>query len=249
MLTAGANPGCLDSPVTFTAVFDTFGTGPTYEWYINGIMTNSMMDTITRHFNHNDILTFKVRETDGGCYSNDSIAVPGVIMVRDSTPSTPRVSLIGNMLVVNGGVGTYRWYHDSLNSYINATLIPGATGPTYHPTTLGYYFVVKDSSNCPSMPSNIIYISLLKVNNITKSSVEIYPNPTSGIVSLDWAGQKVNMKMDVYNAIGTGLIHHDIENTSHFDADLSILTNGNYFIVLRDENGDHTTYSIQVNRN
>ena len=247
IITQGTNPGCLDSPVTFKAIFDTFGTAPSYEWYVNGVPTALMSDTIIRFFNMLDIVSFTVRETDGGCYSHDTFDVPGVVMIRDSTPVTPLVSLIGNLLIVNN-TGTYRWYFNTINSLTGASLVPGATGPNYHPSTLGYYFCVKDSSYCPSMPSNIIYISLLKVNELSMQAANIYPNPTTGILSIDWGGQKVNCKLDVYNAAGQGLLHEEINNKSHQDTDLSYLPDGNYYIVLRDESGHYDTHKILMYR-
>ncbi|MBC7555051.1 MAG: T9SS type A sorting domain-containing protein [Taibaiella sp.] len=247
-LTAGSDPGCLDSPVTFTAIYDTFGFAPSFEWYVNGLPTAVLSDTITRIFQNNDIVSFTIRATDGGCYTNDTFEVLPRILIRDSTPNTPLVSLIATNLVTYSGVGTYRWYFNTVNSYAGSVIIPGATGPTFHPNTLGYYYVIKDSSNCPSLPSNIIYISLLKVNDLAMNDFKMYPNPTTGILSLDWEGKNVTMKLDIYNAAGQGLRHEEIINKSRFDADLSSLPDGIYYIHLRDEKGNHTTQKVTLSR-
>jgi len=245
LLLRGANPGCLDSTVTLTAHYLNFGIAPDFMWYIDDslISTDSTLSTV---FLNNDSVTLKVKETDDGCYTNDSIITAPFVMIRDSTPETPWLSLIGDMLVVNNG-GGYTWYYTSTNTY-TGTIIPGAINETYHPGTLGYYYVVKDSANCPSLPSNIIYISLLGVPDINLSSLKIYPNPTTGILNMDWAGTKVNMKVDVYNIIGQGLLHDEINGQSHYETNLSYLPEGNYFVVLHDEYGSKATYKIYLSK-
>ena len=110
VLTGGSNPGCLDSPVTFTGHYLNFGTSPTYDWYVNGVLVSHNTTTYTSLYADNDLVQFKVNATDGGCYVNDTLTAPSVLMIRDSTPPTPWLSLISDQLVVNNG-GTYIWYY------------------------------------------------------------------------------------------------------------------------------------------
>ena len=246
VMTYGANPGCLDSPVTFTGHFLNFGTFPNYDWYVNGILIQHNDSVFTDLYLNGDVVSYKVTETDNGCYTNDSVTAPTTLMVRDSTPVTPLLSLIGDLLVVNGG-GRYQWHSNTVLSYTGSVILSN-TLPTFNPGVLGYYYVVKDTLNCPSLPSNIIYISLLDVKNVSMPEVKLYPNPTSGMVNLDWGGQVVNMKMDVYDIVGHGLLHQDIVNESHHQADLSYLPEGNYLMVLRSEDGSKATYKIFLNK-
>ncbi len=250
-LSHGSNPGCLDSPCTFTAVYDTFGTAPFHEWFINGVPTAIGSDTITRLFNNTDIVSFRVRQTDNGCYSHDSVTVPGEIMVRDSTPVAPRLSLIGDMLVVNDS-SVCVWYFSDTDQYRTRSgrdsIIPGTTDFSYHPRYLGYYYVVKYNGNCPSLPSNIIYISLLGVNELNKANIKIYPNPTNGMVQLDWGNLKSKIYVDVYNSVGQAMLHEEVNNQSHHEANLSNLPEGNYYIVLRDDQGNYSTNKITLLR-
>lgn len=247
-LIAGSNPGCLDSTVTFKGFFANFGATPGYEWYINGIKVatdTSVFDTV---YHDGDILTFKVFAKTRGCYTHDTITSPPILMVRDSTPPYPWVSLIGNLLVANAG-GYYDWYY-SPNIGGPYTIVPGQHNQTYHPTgpNLGYYYCVKDTQNCFSPPSNIIYISLLKVNNVFGSSVKLYPNPTTGMLNIDFGNQAKSMKMDVYSMGGQGLLHEEITNQFRHETDLSYLPEGIYFIVLRDDEGAMDTYKIQIQK-
>ena len=239
-LTHGANPGCLDSNVRFIATFVNFGTNPTYIWYVDGRPVDSNKLFIDSIFANGDIVTFEVRTTDSGCYMHDTIRFPNILMIRDSTPQAPWISLIGDLLVA-ATAGNYSWYGPPTGS-----LIPGAISQSYHPSVLGWYYAIKDTGNCRSDTSNKIFISLLGVNNINTSQVKIYPNPTTGILNLDWGTRNVNMKLDVYTIQGQGLIHEEINNQSHHETDMSYLPEGNYFVVLRDEDGSKRTFKIQL---
>src|SRR6201999_927644 len=122
----------------------------------------------------------------------------------------------------------------------DGALIPGATGQTYHPSLLGYYYAIKDTISCRSDTSNVIYVSLLGVDDVSTKAVTVYPNPTSGIINLDWQ-QPANAKLDVYTFEGRGLIHEDIVNETHHRTNMSYLPDGNYFIVLSGEDGSKRT--------
>ncbi|MES2703193.1 MAG: T9SS type A sorting domain-containing protein [Bacteroidota bacterium] len=233
----GSNPGCLDSTVTFRATVSGFGTGATSNWYINGVPVATDTNVFRSTFADGDLLTFRMRVTDGNCYSADSITTPDILMERDSTPVAPLVSLIGNLLVANTA-GTYIWY-------FNGSVIPGASGQTFHPNSLGFYQAIRTDGDCPSAPSNTIYISLLDINDVSSSDIKVYPNPTSGMVNIDLAGSTGGVKMDVYSILGQGILHHEITG-AHHEADLSHLPAGNYFIVLRDGAGNAATFKVQL---
>ena len=239
-LTDGANPGCIDSAITFTATWSDAGVAPDLLWLVNDTVVASGTGTHTQAYENGDVLEFRVRTTDGGCYSIDSVTTASVLMVRDSTPVAPLVSLIDNLLVANTA-GTYIWY-------FNGVVIPGANGQTYHPLSLGYYQARRDTGNCPSEFSNTIYISLLKVGEAATGNVKIFPNPTSGLLTFDWAGLKVNTTITVTNVLGQVMRQADVRNSSRHDMDLSDLPVGNYIVTLRDENGMVTTQKLTLTR-
>lgn len=247
ILTRGANPGCLDSPVTFTGHYTNFGVGPAYDWYVNGVMVAHDTTVFTNFYLNGDVVTFKVHPNDNGCYINDTFSAPSVLMIRDSTPVTPLVSLIGDLLIANSR-GHYIWYVNTVNSCVGGHIVPGAIDQTFHPIAPGYYYAVKDTNNCQSVCSNVIYISLLDVKNVYKPTVKIFPNPTTGVVNLDWEGRTVNMKLEVYDLLGHGLLHQDIVNRSTYETDLSYLPEGNYLLVLKDEDGTKSTHKIYISK-
>lgn len=238
-LTHGANPGCIDSPITYTATATGLGTGPTSTWFINGVPAAFNVMSFTSTYVNGDLLTFRMHTTDGGCYTVDSVTSSAILMVRDTTPAAPLISLIGNLLVANTA-GTYIWYH-------NGVIVPGANAQTFHPIGLGDYQAILDTGNCQSLPSNIIYISLLKVNETQIGNVKVYPNPTSGILNVDLAPGTGDVKMDIYNIIGQGLLHEEITGKEHYATDISYLPEGSYMVVLR-QNGNTQTYKVQLQK-
>jgi len=241
-LTGGANPGCFDSTVSFTGTYSNFGTAPNTLWILNGTVVTTGTNTYGGTFNNGDVIIFQANETDGGCYEHDTLATSPFVIVRDSTPNTPLLSLISDLLVANRA-GTYQWYGPP--AY---TLIPGATGQTYHPSVLGQYYCVLDSANCPSGASNIITISLLGVPNTSMADVKIYPNPTTGIITLDWGTKMATMNVDIYTILGQGIRHNEMNNQSHYNMDLSALPNGNYYLVLRNNEGSINTVKVTLDK-
>jgi hypothetical protein len=242
-LTEGSNPGCLDSTLTYTGFYTNFSLTepPVITWYVNGVAVLAGSNVLTRYYLNNDILTYKVYDTSGGCFTSDTVTSPAIVMERDSTPATPLLSLIGDLLVVNNG-GHYKWYLDSV-------LLPGIVNQTFHPTPDGaFYYVVKDSLNCPSLPSNVIYIALTGVKNVSPGTVKIYPNPTTGIINMDWGQVKAKINMDVYNITGQAVFNNEFLNQSTSQANLSGLPAGSYFINITDEGGNKATFKITLNQ-
>lgn len=246
LMAHGANPGCLDSTVTLTASFFNIGANPNYTWLINGVAVraDTVLDTV---FSNGDIVTFRVNETDGGCYAHDTVTSISFLMLRDSTPATPLISLIGNMLVANHS-GIYRWYGPIGGAGGPIQLLPGVTGQAINPPYTGYYYAIRDTGNCPSDTSNIIYISLLDVKSVSLQQVRIYPNPTTGRLSIDFGNDPVNMKVDIFTILGQGLVHEDIINETHHELDLSYLPDGNYILVLRAEDGSKSSYQVTLRK-
>jgi hypothetical protein len=204
----------------------------------------------TSTFLNGDVVTYKVNATDNGCYSSDTVTSPTVLMLRDSTPTTPWISLILDELVANTA-GTYRWYWNSIYSYTGPDVVgpmAGITLQAFVPTGPGYYWCVRDTTNCASDPSNILYINLLKVNNVAASAVKLYPNPTTGILNLEWNNNVTGIRLEVFDIMGQLVSHEEIKGKSHHETDLSHLPDGNYMVVLRDEEGNRATYKVYLKK-
>ncbi|PKR80846.1 hypothetical protein CW751_08775, partial [Brumimicrobium salinarum] len=92
---------------------------------------------------------------------------------------------------------TYQWINCS-----NNTIITGETNVSYTPTQSGSYAVIiaqngcQDTSSCQS-------IQLASLKEITNEEFTIYPNPTSGEISLNIGDQlKGQLEITIFSTLG-----------------------------------------------
>ena len=235
----GTNPGCLDSVFTFEGVANNFGTNPDGNWYVNDTFAGNGFTFTTATLDSGDVVTFVANQTDGNCYTEDTVEA-NMTMILYEAPQEPILSLLGNMLFVNNNIyNYYDWYGPF-------GLIPGEHTQWYHPTVAGNYYVVRINTACWSPMSNIINISLLEVANMNKDRFNVYPNPTTGLVTLDWGAEKVNRKIDIYNAVGQNLMHEEIEATSKKVLNMEQFANGVYFLTVKDDQGNSSTVRLTL---
>ncbi len=238
-ITAGKNPGCLDSLVEFTATAVDLGTSPDYTWIVNGFPTASGNVFSNSAFLDGNVVMVRANQTDGGCYLPDTVYSAPLVMVRSVTPIAPVISLVGSTLVTNFD-SSFVWFGP------DGQMPDGPEGKAY-PSKIGSYFAVTNNRGCWSRPSNILGVTLLDISSLDVSGMEVYPNPTSDKVILDWKGQLVNYKIDVRNAIGQSVLLDEANNVSSKEIDLGNQAPGNYFILLRDNAGRVGVVKVTLN--
>ena len=232
----GSNPGCVDSVLGFTASATVSTGASAFTWYKNGMQAAIGTTTYTTGFVNGDKIYVSV-VAGPGCHYTDTTYSDTVTVVRVSRPAAPVISFIGNFLV--SSVTPVQWYGPS-------GLIPGATGQSYHPTAAGNHYARATGTGCPSDPSNMLQVSLLTIGNYNLSNVNIFPNPTSGLVTFDWGTTPANTKLTVYNVTGQVLMQQFAGNVTRKTLDLTAFSAGNYFIVLQDEQGKAGTVRITL---
>lgn len=237
-VTAGSNPGCADSLLEFTATAtSSFGLNG-YTWYLNNVAvaTGTVYGGI--HFNTGDRI--EVRVVAGpGCHVKDTAYSDVITITRYPTPPAPVISFIGNQVVSN--VTQVQWYGP-------LGLIPGATGPSHRPAGPGNYYARAINNDCPSLPSNILQVSLLTIGNYNLSEVQIYPNPTNGVLNLDWGGKMTTAKISLYTPTGQIVLQESMHHASRKTIDLSAFAAGIYFVVLQDEQGNTGTVKVTLTK-
>ena len=160
--------------------------------------------------------------------------------INNAAPPQPTISLSGSDLVSTTAV-SYQWY-------VNGNLIPGATSQLYTPIQNGIYVVkTTDSNGCVYVYSAGYNYSLITgVNGVAiKNDIAIYPNPTSGLVSIMvnlLAYEKYTVM--VYDSFGKLLVNEENTNT----LDLSELSNGIYFVTVSTESGNVVKKKIVLSK-
>ncbi|MBS1773266.1 MAG: T9SS type A sorting domain-containing protein [Bacteroidetes bacterium] len=242
-ITQGYNPGCLDSLIEFTANLANLGLTPDYKWYVNGSVAGLGNVFSSVSLLDGDIVQVIANKNalDGGCYLPDTIAAKPDTMVRSLTLDPPIIHLIGGLLIVDRP-GTFIWYGPTGK-------LSGGTNGQLTPTQIGPYYAVTNNRGCLSRPSNTLTITLLDINTVDMSNeVKVYPNPTSGELTLDWKGKLVNIDIDVYSSVGQHLMSEQVRNASSKSINLSNLADGNYYVILKEGQDKQGVIKIAVHK-
>jgi hypothetical protein len=119
-------------------------------------------------------------------------------------------------------------------------MIPGATNQIFAPGQTGnYYTIVTNVYGCSSEPSNVIFFQPMNIQEYQfEESINIYPNPASDHITLEFIAKSREVTISLYNAYGQKI--HDIsqpnllrsgeKQTVQFD--VSDLPSGVYYFKI-----------------
>jgi hypothetical protein len=186
--------------------------------------------SITGYFNpgpgsgNNDYRYFYDWLVSTGCKSS-RIPVTGEII---GLPSVPVVTQVGNLLVSSSPANN-QWYYQG-------NLIPGATSSTYAPDSSGIYHVVVDNGSC-QQTSNSIFFVHVGINDPEQISLNIYPNPNTGIFTIEFFSQEIkDAEIAIYNVTGE-VVHTEklskLSGKYSGQADISSEADGLYFLMIK----------------
>jgi hypothetical protein len=136
-----------------------------------------------------------------GCTSVSSASV--VINDQPATPEAPIITLNGNILHSNAINGN-QWYNQ-------LGIINGATNQDYIVTLNGDYNVIVTIDGCSSVASNIINVVLSGIelaDNI--NTIQIYPNPSTGIISIIFPENNTVSRFEVINPSGKIILRKNV---------------------------------------
>jgi len=142
-------------------------------------------------------------------------------------PATPVITLNKGILQSNATNGN-QWYLNKniLSTAVNSTLVPVSNGD---------YYVIITLNACSSQPSNIISYNPTGIDETnSENEINVYPNPTTGIVKLILNNNfNSDYIIDIYDNVG-GLLQTLKKSKSvvNFDLDLSGYSTGVYLIRI-----------------
>lgn len=143
--------------------------------------------------------------------------------INNAAPAIPTVTESGGVLQTTTAT-TYQWY-------FNGNLISGATSQNLTPNQSGIYVVrTTDVNGCVYQYSpGYLYSISSSINEIETKNISIYPNPTTGIVDLDFNYQKYSSaNILVYDMFGKIVFNSD----NNWRIDLTQLSNGIYTMAI-----------------
>ncbi|MCE3227648.1 MAG: hypothetical protein K0S32_2199 [Bacteroidetes bacterium] len=123
-----------------------------------------------------------------------------------------------------GGPYTYSWSPSGGNAATATGLLPGC-----------YTVTVADMNNCTSTSTTCVgFVTGIK-NNTSVSSFNIYPNPTTGQVSIEF-GTVGERTVEVIDVTGRIIANEKTANAS-LQLNLSNYSNAVYYLVIKEANG------------
>ena len=182
--------------------------------------------------------TISVVQSTGGCGESDTTKAVLKVFKKPAAPYMDNTSLTGccyspvlilQKVDLNDSVS---WFFDNDSLKVNSkhkTVI-------YHPTAIGDYFVkVTDSLGCYTQTSNTVHIYMLNVPEISNIQINLFPNPTKGIVNITSEALN-NSTVELYNWIGLQL-EKKIVSGDNLSIDLSKYPAGSYSIIVHTSKG------------
>ena len=114
--------------------------------------------------------------------------------------------------------------------------IGGATAQVYTATANGNYAVVLTENGCTDTSAcvNVVISSIGSMN--MQEVVKVYPNPTSGLLNIDFGATQYEATVQIYDARGVAVQRFEISNTAVGQVQLPTVS-GMYMIVVRTAEG------------
>lgn len=126
---------------------------------------------------------------------------------------------------------------------LNGSPITGATGNTYSVAASGSYTTTVGANTSNAIVATAVDCSGLNENEI--AGLLVYPNPTSGLLSISAADFNGFNSIVVKDQIGRNVVHATKITSNVMTFDLTKLATGSYFVELTG-NGATKTIKVQV---
>jgi hypothetical protein len=156
---------------------------------------------------------------------NDSIFVTNLKSI------TPELQFQNNQLTT-ANFPNYFWYQ-------NMQWLSNATTNVLNVSQSGHYYVMAENlQGCKlkSMSKHLIITTI--ENNILQSHFNLYPNPASTAITIDFTKEKASaLKINIYNINGQKLKNIDVNGITNKVIDVADLENGLYFIEILGSKG------------
>ncbi|MBJ7427498.1 MAG: T9SS type A sorting domain-containing protein, partial [Bacteroidia bacterium] len=170
-------------------------------------------------------------QTSNGCFDT----ISKVITVNPG-PVKPIITLSAGTILTATSGAFYQWF-------FNGTPINGANAKTLNTTGYGFYSVRVDSSNGCGTMSNDFELKYNSVNDYQNlvDLVNIYPNPTNGILNIE---SDQNLYFEIYDVSGKQIMAgNKVQKLQQIN--LIDLSSGIYFLKLFNDNEQFITKIIR----
>ena len=127
--------------------------------------------------------------------------------------------------------------------FLNGVAIAGATSATYTVTQNGSYTVVTtNAAGCASLPSAPLSVVLTATRaGLVGAELTVFPNPTTGRLTVTMSGSHSRARLAVYNALGQEMLAGTMAaGAATTELDLTTLAIGVYVLKVTSTEGSVT---------
>lgn len=234
-LTAANDTICGNTPIQLQTIVNGGLGNNVFSYTANQISTtlNGSNPTVSP----NITTVYSVTVTD----ANNATANALFTLNVKSVSAGPIISIIGNQIVSDATIN--QWYDDN-------GIIPNATSNVYTPIHTGNYYAKKMNANaCYSLPSNIVYIGSLSINENNFLEANVFPNPFNNELKIEINKENL-LNISIFNAMGQLIIISptltSINNKQIISYNTSSLKKGIYFIQIKTTTKNSITKMIKV---
>ena len=181
--------------------------------------------------------TYTVEGTDdNGCVNEASIDVTVYEALEIAYTTTDEIMGSDgeiNITVTGGNPAyTFDWDNDGTGDFDDDEDLTGLTGGTYT-------VVVMCDAGC-SVSETITLGSQVGINELNEVSINVYPNPTTGLVTVEFDGTFTYELTDINGAVITQATATDKEIIS-----LENVARGVYFVMIKSNDATHTVKLVK----
>ncbi|OIP03568.1 MAG: hypothetical protein AUJ97_04285 [Bacteroidetes bacterium CG2_30_32_10] len=224
------------------------GTAITYQWLVNdgfgfiNINNNNIYSGANSNILNISSATTNMNgyeykcEVSGACYPNpiSNVAVLSVYSLPNVELGNDTILSENQSITLDAGAGSnYTWSDASLNGRI-VTIDAALMGLGTHEISV----TVTNSNGCVDVDSiEITFTTFTGTNNYTQtSSINIQPNPTSGIVSIIFPSIAKDTEIEIYNIQGKIVKKEKVNDVLNTPIDMSNVAKGAYTVKIISNN-------------
>ncbi len=203
------------------------GTYSTYLWS-NGDTSNTV------YIDSTEQVYVSVSNASGCIAHSDTINV-----TWRPLPVVGNITVVGNDTLIYTTNLNIQWYY-------NNGIIPSETDTLHQVANNGdYYAEITDSLGCKSN-TDTVNIILLGIENFENNAINIYPNPTSGNLTVE-TNQADITSISILNVLGEEVINRIVKgNESRIVFDLNNYAEGIYYVKVKSNEKEYLQKLILV---
>ena len=204
--------------------------GAVYEWFNSPTAQTPLANTTVLQSG-----TYYVGRNQNGCKSARA-SVHVTVYDLPNSPTGESIQVLESPAVVSDLIMDQTnviWYASYNNAIQNINPLPSTANLTDGAT---YYGVIQNQNGCYSMPTAVTVELFLGVNELDKSKLKVYPNPTTDMLFVEYY-ETIDF-IEVYNLLGQR-VGETKSSANEVQIDLQHLASGTY--MLKITSGENST--------